>query len=59
MSNRFHLNRAKGKFLGVCAGIADQFGWDPLWVRIAFVIGTLAGFGSAILIYIVIALLAD
>ncbi|WP_353227187.1 PspC domain-containing protein [Novosphingobium sp.] len=59
MSNRFHLNRANGKFLGVCAGIADQFGWDPLWVRIAFVIGTLAGFGSAILIYIVIALLAD
>lgn len=59
MATRFRLDRANGKFLGVCAGIADQFGWDPLWVRIAFVIGTLAGFGSAVLIYFVIALIAD
>jgi phage shock protein PspC (stress-responsive transcriptional regulator) len=59
MSNRFRLNRANGKFLGVCAGIADHFGWDPMLVRAGFVIGTLAGFGSAILVYIAIALIAD
>ncbi len=59
MSNRFRLDPANGKFLGVCAGIAAKFDWDPMWVRAAFVIGTLAGFGSAILIYIAIALIAD
>ena len=58
-TDRFHLDRTNGKFLGVCAGIAVHFGWDPMLVRAAFVIGTLAGFGSAILIYIAIALIAD
>jgi len=59
METRFHLDRTNAKFLGVCAGIADHLGWDPMLVRAAFVIGTLAGFGSAILIYFVIALIAD
>jgi phage shock protein PspC (stress-responsive transcriptional regulator) len=59
MTTRFHLDRANGKFLGVCAGIAAHFGWDPMLVRAAFVVGTLAGFGSAILIYVAIALIAD
>lgn len=59
MTNRFHLNRTNGKFLGVCAGLADHFGIDPMLVRAAFVIGTLAGFGSALLIYFVIAMIAD
>ena len=59
MSNRFRLDRANGKFLGVCSGIAAHFGWDPMLVRAAFVVGTLAGFGSAILTYVAIALIAD
>ena len=59
MSNRLKLDRANGKFLGVCAGIAAHFGWDLMLVRAAFVIGTLAGFGSAVLVYFVIALIAD
>ncbi len=59
MSTRFRLDRANGKFLGVCAGIAAHFGWDPMLVRAGFVLGSLAGFGSAILIYIAIALIAD
>lgn len=59
MSNHFRLDKANGKFLGVCAGISAHFGWDPMLVRAGFVIGTLAGFGTAILIYIAIALIAD
>ena len=59
MASRFRLGRARGKFLGVCAGLAEHFSIDPIWVRAAFVVGTLAGFGSAILIYIAIALIAD
>ena len=56
---KFRLDKANGKFLGVCAGLADRFGMDPMIVRLIFVLGTLIGFGSFILIYFVIALLAD
>jgi phage shock protein PspC (stress-responsive transcriptional regulator) len=59
MATRFRLDRANGKFLGVCSGIAAHFGWDPMLVRAGFVIGALAGFGSAILVYFAIALIAD
>jgi phage shock protein C len=59
MTTRFRLDRANRKFLGVCAGIAAQFDWDPMLVRALFVIGTLAGFGAPLLIYFVLALIAD
>ena len=58
-SRRFGLDRNNGKVLGVCSGIARYFGIDATWVRIAFVAGTLIGFGSFILIYLAIALIAD
>ena len=56
---RFHLDRAGGKFLGVCQGLANYFNVDPMIVRAVFLLGTLIGFGSFVLIYFVIALLAD
>ena len=40
---------------GVCAGIAKEYGLDITLVRIAFVATSLF-FGSAILIYLVLAL---
>ena len=55
----FRLDKTNGKVFGVCAGIADYFGINPLLVRIGFVAGTLLGFGSFILIYLAIALIAD
>ncbi len=55
----FRRDRADGKVAGVCAGIADYLEIDPLLVRAVFVIGTLAGFGSFLLIYLAIWLLAD
>ncbi len=39
----FHLNRREGKFMGVCAGIADYIGIDATIVRIAAVVLTIAG----------------
>lgn len=45
--------------MGVCAGIADRFGIDVILVRIVFVIGTLAGLGSLLLVYLMIGLIAD
>lgn len=55
----FHLDKANAKLMGVCSGIADSFGWDATLVRAGFVIGTLIGFGSLILVYLAIGLLAD
>ena len=58
-SRGFRLDKTNGKIFGVCAGIADHFGIDAMLVRIGFVVGTLLGFGSFILIYLAIALIAD
>lgn len=55
----FRLDNTRGKIFGVCAGIGHYFGIDPLLVRIGFVVGTLLGFGSFLLIYLAIALIAD
>ena len=55
----FHLDKANAKLMGVCSGIADSFGWDVTLVRIGFVAGTLIGFGSLLIIYLAIGLLAD
>ena len=55
----FHLDKVNAKFMGVCSGIADFFGCDVTLVRIAFVAGTLIGFGSLLIIYLAIGLLAD
>ena len=55
----FHLDTGNGKFLGVCAGLGRYLGVDPMIVRLVFALGTIVGFGSFILIYFAIALLAD
>lgn len=58
-SKNFCLDKANAKIWGVCGGIANYFGIDATLVRIAFVLGTLIGFGSLLLVYIAIALIAD
>lgn len=55
----FALDRRNAKISGVCAGIANWAGIDPMIVRVAFVAGTVLGFGSLILVYLAIALIAD
>ncbi len=56
---KFRLDRNNAKIAGVCAGIARYMKIDPLIVRIIFAVGAIAGFGSFILIYLAIWLLAD
>ncbi|MCZ8368960.1 MAG: PspC domain-containing protein [Porphyrobacter sp.] len=58
-SRSFRLDKNSGKVFGVCAGIGNYFGIDPMLVRVGFALGTLFGFGSFILIYLAIALIAD
>jgi phage shock protein C len=39
---KFELDRANGKLMGVCAGIAEATGWDVTLIRAAVVVATLA-----------------
>ncbi|NBC36911.1 PspC domain-containing protein [Novosphingobium sp. FSY-8] len=55
----FRLDKTRGKLFGVCAGLARYFNIDVLWVRLAFVLGTVFVFGALAVVYIAIALLAD
>jgi phage shock protein C len=54
----FGLNKARGKLMGVSAGMADYFGIDVTLVRVAWVVATLLGFGSLVLVYLAIGLIA-
>jgi phage shock protein PspC (stress-responsive transcriptional regulator) len=61
-SYSYTRNKASGKKLfrdgddkflgGVASGIAHYFNIDTIWVRLLFLITTLAGFGAGILVYI-------
>lgn len=46
-----NYNRIVG---GVCGGIAEYFGWDATIIRILFAIAAIVGFGSPVLIYLVL-----
>ncbi len=56
---RFYRDKANGKFMGVCAGIADYTGVDVLWVRLAVVVGTLCGLGFLPIVYLALGFLAE
>jgi len=43
---------SQGKIAGVCAGLADYFGWETWLVRILVVSGVLLGMGWFVVIYI-------
>ncbi|SEK39194.1 phage shock protein C (PspC) family protein [Colwellia chukchiensis] len=47
-----YRNTSQGKLAGVCAGIADYFGWETWLVRILVVSGVLLGMGWFVVIYI-------
>jgi len=55
----FRLDKMRGKIMGVCAGIANYFGVDVTLVRVAFVLATILGFGTALIAYLLIGFIAD
>lgn len=55
---KFRLDKVDGKIAGVCGGIAKYFNVDPLIVRLIFAVGAIAGFGTFIVVYLAIWLLA-
>ena len=56
---RFYRDKANGKWMGVCAGIADYTGLDVLWIRLAFVVTTVCGMGFVPVIYIALGFLSQ
>ena len=52
-SRKLYRSRTNRIIFGVCAGLGEFFGIDPTIVRLLFLVGALLGFGSFILIYIV------
>ncbi len=52
MEKRLQRSRTNKSLAGVCAGIAEYYGWDPTLVRVAWIILTLLG-GSGILLYLI------
>jgi len=55
----FKLDTHNAKLSGVCGGIANYANIDPTLVRLGFVVGAFVSLGTAALIYLAIALIAD
>lgn len=55
---RFYLDRQNKMLWGVCSGFAKYFNIDVTIVRVAWLVLTVASFGTGILLYVVIALIA-
>jgi phage shock protein C len=54
---RLYRSRKDRVIAGVAGGLAEYFGMDPLIVRLLFVVLALAGAGSVVLAYIILAVL--
>ena len=50
---RLYRSRSDRVVSGVCGGLAEFFGLDATLVRLAFVLGTILGVGSVLVVYIV------
>ena len=48
---------SEAKVFGVCAGVGRYLSVDPTMIRIGFVLASVFGVGSPILIYIILALI--
>jgi len=54
--NKLYKNSKDGKFLGVAQGLSEFISVDPTVIRLMFVLGTIVGCGSFLLIYLIMAL---
>ncbi len=59
MKNKLRLDKANGKLMGVCSGLANWSGIDVTIWRIGFVAAALFGVGAPVLIYLALGLIVD
>jgi phage shock protein C len=55
---KFYRDKQNGKWMGVCAGIADYTGVDVTIVRIGFAIAMVMGSGAPLLVYLATGMIA-
>lgn len=48
------VRSANGKIAGVCAGVAEYFGWNVSNVRLVWLVCALLGLGAPVLFYIIL-----
>lgn len=51
---KLYRSRKQRMIAGVCGGLGEYFGVDPTVMRVLFVVATVLGFGSAILVYLIL-----
>lgn len=56
---RFYRDKRHGKFMGVCAGIADYTGLDVTLIRIMFLGAVFMSGGSVLPLYFIAGFIAD
>ncbi|WP_165793756.1 envelope stress response membrane protein PspC [Hyphococcus luteus] len=54
--HRLRRNTRRGKIAGVCAGLADYFGWSVKWVRVLSILLTVFFFPFPIFAYVAAAI---
>jgi phage shock protein C len=59
LRTRFYKDKANGKVMGVCAGIADYTGVDILWVRLGMLGLMWITGGIVFMLYLATGILAD
>ena len=59
MNQRFTLNPARAKVMGVCSGLSDFTGIDVLVIRLGLIVTTLITGPVAVLLYILTGWLAS
>ena len=57
INKKLYRDADSGLVTGVCAGLSAYFGIaDPIWLRLLFIVFTIFGFGSPILLYIILSI---
>jgi phage shock protein PspC (stress-responsive transcriptional regulator) len=54
LQRSWYRSREHRRVAGVCAGLAEEFGISVTLIRLAFLLGTLAGGGMGIVLYLVL-----
>ncbi len=55
----FYRDKVNGKWLGVCAGIADYIGVDVMWVRLTVITLTVCGLAFVPVVYVALGFIAS
>lgn len=50
---RLFRSRNQKVIAGVCGGLAEYFNLDPTWIRLIFILLSLLGLGTFIIVYII------